>query len=71
MAVAAAMPPVSRRSTKACRDEDGDAEPLDEQVWGGGREEPGDVWVNPQHLRVVPPCPVDAILVLSGGGAAE
>ena len=47
------------------------AEPLDEQVWGGGREEPGDVWVNPQHLRVVPPCPVDAILVLSGGGAAE
>lgn len=47
------------------------AEPLDEQVWGGGREHPGDAWVNPQGLRVVPLCPMDVILVLSGGGVAE
>lgn len=47
------------------------AEPLNEQVWGGGREYPGDAGANSQGLRVVPPCPMDAILVLSGGGAAE
>lgn len=47
------------------------AEPLNEQVWGGGREHPGDAQVNPQGLRVVPWGPVDAILVLTGDGAAE
>lgn len=47
------------------------AEPLNGQVWRGGREYPGDAWVNPQDLRVVPPCSMDAILALSGGGAVR